>query len=117
MNRPSRTRVPPKRLQNEQVATPSRPRTARTPVRRRTRKTAVRPPTIVPKNSLSTQKKKLIGQLDTLVNEMTGTNQDLHDFIISLYDETSNDEFTMKLFGGKSIDESRKIIQKHIIIL
>ena len=114
MNRPPRTRVPPKRLQNEQVATPSRPRTARTPVRRRTPKTAVRPPTIVPKNSLSTQKKKLIGQLDTLVNEMTGTNQDLHDFIISLYDETSNDEFTMKLFGGKSIDESRKIIQKHI---
>jgi len=74
----------------------------------------VRPKTIVPQNVLSTKQKKLIDQLDTLVGEMTRGNQDLHDFIISFYDETSNNEFTMKLFGGKSINEAKQIIQKHI---
>jgi hypothetical protein len=77
-------------------------------------KTAVRSKTIVPKNALSTTQKKLIDQLDTLVGEMTRGNDDLHDFIISFYDETSNNEFTMKLFGGKSINEAKQIIQKHI---
>ena len=106
-----RTRAPPKRLQNEQVVTVAKPRTARP---RPKPKTAVRPKTIVPKNALSTTQKKLIDQLDTLVGEMTRGNQDLHDFIISFYDETSNNEFTMKLFGGKSINEAKQIIQKHI---
>src|SRR5210317_154648 len=77
-------------------------------------RTAVRSKTIVPKNALSTTQKKLIDQLDTLVGEMTRGNDDLHDFIISFYDETSNNEFTMKLFGGKSINEAKQIIQKHI---
>ena len=104
-----RTRAPPKRLQNEQAATVKKPRTMRPKP-----KTAVRPKTVVPPNALSTQQKKLIDQLDTLVGEMTRGNQDLHDFIISFYDETSNNEFTMKLFGGKSINEARQIIQKHI---
>ena len=89
----------------------AKPRTARP---RPKPKTAVRPKTIVPKNALSTTQKKLIDQLDTLVGEMTQGNQDLHDFIISFYDETSNNEFTMKLFGGKSINEAKQIIQKHI---
>ncbi len=93
----------------EQVVTPARPRTAGPRA-----KTAVRPKTIVPQNVLSTKQKKLIDQLDTLVGEMTRGNQDLHDFIISFYDETSNNEFTMKLFGGKSINEAKQIIQKHI---
>jgi hypothetical protein len=106
-----RTRAPPKRLQNEQAVEAAKPRTVR---RRPKPKTAVRPKTIVPKNALSTQQKKLIDQLDTLVGEMTRGNQDLHDFIISFYDETSNNEFTMKLFGGKSINEAKQIIQKHI---
>src|SRR5210317_1247643 len=77
-------------------------------------RTAVRPKTNIPINVLSVQQKKLIDQLDTLVGEMTRGNQDLHDFIISFYDETSNNEFTMKLFGGKSINEAIQIIQKHI---
>src|SRR5210317_24528 len=77
-------------------------------------KTAVRSKTIVPKNALSTTQKKLIDQLDTLVGEMTRGNDDLHDFIISFYDETSNNEFTMKLYGGQSINEAKQIIQKHI---
>lgn len=106
-----RTRAPPKRLQNEQGVTVAKPRTARP---RPKPKTAVRPKTIVPKNALSTTQKKLVDQLDTLVGEMTQGNQDLHDFIISFYDETSNNEFTMKLFGGKSINEAKQIIQKHI---
>lgn len=106
-----RTRAPPKRLQNEQASNAAKPRTVRP---RPKPKTAVRPKTIVPKNALSTTQKKLIDQLDTLVGEMTRGNQDLHDFIISFYDETSNNEFTMKLFGGKSINEAKQIIQKHI---
>ena len=106
-----RTRAPPKRLQNEQVVTPARPRTARPRA-----KTAVRPKTIVPQNVLSTKQKKLVDQLDTLVGEMTRGDENLHNFIISFYDETSNDEFTMKLFGGKSINEVKQIIQKHINI-
>jgi len=106
-----RTRAPPKRLQNEQAANVAKPRTVKS---RPKAKIAVRPKTIVPKNALSIQQKKLIDQLDTLVGEMTQGNQDLHDFIISFYDETSNNEFTMKLFGGKSINEAKQIIQKHI---
>ena len=106
-----RTRAPPKRLQNEQAANAAKSGAVRP---RPKPKTAVRPQTIVPKNALSTQQKKLIDQLDTLVGEMTRGNQDLHDFIISFYDETSNNEFTMKLFGGKSINEAKQIIQKHI---
>ena len=108
-----RTRPPPKRLQNEQAAAAAKAATRPRTVRPKP-KTAVRPKTIVPKNSLSTQQKTLIDQLDTLVGEMTQGNPDLHDFIISFYDETSNNEFTMKLFGGKSIGEAKQIIQKHI---
>jgi len=93
--------VPPEQAAN---AAKSRPKA----------KTAVRPKKIIPINVLSVQQKKLIDQLDTLVGEMTRGNQDLHDFIISFYDETSNNEFTMKLFGGKSINEAKQIIQKHI---
>tara|TARA_B000000475_G_scaffold227716_1_gene192272 strand:+ start:565 stop:2484 length:1920 start_codon:yes stop_codon:yes gene_type:complete len=95
----------------EQVVTPARPRTAGPRA-----KTAVRPKTIVPQNVLSTKQKKLVDQLDTLVGEMTRGNENLHNFIISFYDETSNDEFTMKLFGGKSINKAKQIIQKHINI-
>src|SRR5210317_1522064 len=87
---------------------------SRTATPRSKPKAARRPKTIVPKNALSTTQKKLIDQLDTLVGEMTRGNEDLHDFIISFYDETSNNEFTMKLFGGKSINEAKQIIQKHI---
>jgi hypothetical protein len=106
-----RTRAPPKRLQNEQAANAAKPRTARLKP-----KTAARPVAKSPvnTNALPTQQKRLIDRLDTLVEEMTRGNQDLHDFIISFYDETSNNEFTMKLFGGKSINEARQIIQKHI---
>ena len=101
-----RTRASPNRFVPGQAANATKPRPKA--------KTAVRPKTIVPKNVLSVQQKNLIDQLDTLVGEMTRGNQDLHDFIISFYDETSNNEFTMKLFGGKSINEAKQIIQKHI---
>ena len=101
-----------KRTQRNTKSGAVRPRPKpKTAVRPRPKpKTAVRPQTIVPKNALSTKQKKLIDQLDTLVGEMTRGNQDLHDFIISFYDETSNNEFTMKLFGGKSINEAKQII-------
>ena len=104
-----RTRAPPNRFQPGQNAVATKSRTVRPKT-----KTAVRPKTNIPTNVLSTQQKTLIGQLDTLIGEMTRGNQDLHDFIISFYDETSNNEFTMKLFGGKSINEAKQIIQKHI---
>ena len=107
-------RIPivPKRLQNEQAAEAMKPKIvkkARVPPARLQRVQAVNV-----SNALSTQHKKLIDQLDTLVGEMTKGNQDLHDFIISFYNETSNNEFTIKLFGGKSITEAKQIIQKHI---
>lgn len=105
-----RTRAPPKRFQNEQAVSVKKPRTARKPGTVKKPRTAVRPPI----NTLSKQQKNLINQLDSLVGEMTRGNPDLHDFIISFYDETSNNEFTMKLFGGKSISEAKQIIQKHI---
>jgi hypothetical protein len=106
-----RPRVQPNWYVPGQATTVAKSRTA-TP--RSKPKAARRPKTIVPKNALSTTQKKLIDQLDTLVGEMTRGNEDLHDFIISFYDETSNNEFTMKLFGGKSINEAKQIIQKHI---
>jgi len=111
-----RTRAQPNRYVPPEQAAKSRPKakTANAAKSRPKAKTAVRPKTIVPINVLSVQQKKLIDQLDTLVGEMTRGNQDLHDFIISFYDETSNNEFTMKLFGGKSINEAKQIIQKHI---
>ena len=111
-----RTRASPNRYVPPEQAAKSRPKakTANATKSRPKAKTAVRPKTIVPINVLSVQQKKLIDQLDTLVGEMTRGNQDLHDFIISFYDETSNNEFTMKLFGGKSINEAKQIIQKHI---
>ena len=106
-----RARAQPNRFQPGQTAVATKPRTVRS---RPKAKTAVRPKTNIPTNVLSTQQKTLIGQLDTLIGEMTRGNQDLHDFIISFYDETSNNEFTMKLFGRKSINEAKQIIQKHI---
>src|SRR5210317_1702673 len=111
-----RTRAQPNRYVPPEQAAKSRPKakTANAAKSRPKAKTAVRPKTIVPINVLSVQQKKLIDQLDTLVGEMTRGNEDLHDFIISFYDETSNNEFTMKLFGGKSINEAKQIIQKHI---
>jgi len=106
MKRTRRNTKPIQRLQSEQAANAAKPRPKA--------KTAVRPKTNIPINVLSVQQKKLIDQLDKLVGEITRGNQDLHDFIISFYDETSNNEFTMKLFGGKSINEAKQIIQKHI---
>ena len=103
-----------KKRKRSAVASSTSANVAKSTTERGKRKTAVRPKTIVPKNALSTQQKKLIDELDTLVGEMTRGNRDLHDFIISFYDETSNNEFTMKLFGGKSISEAKQIIQKHI---
>lgn len=105
-----RTRAPPKRLQNEQAATVKKPRMMRPKP-----KTAVRPKTVVPPNALSTQQKKLIDQLDTLVGEMTRGNQDLHNFIISFYDETSNNEFTMKLFGVNLLMKLDKLSKSTLI--
>ena len=118
--RPRRNTKSIQRLQNQQAANVEAAATARAAAGSRTVKSAsakpntVKSKTVVPINVLSVQQKKLIDQLDTLVGEMTRGNQDLHDFIISFYDETSNNEFTMKLFGGKSIDEAKQIIQKHI---
>ena len=73
-----RARAPPNRFQPGQNAVATKSRTVRPKT-----KTAVRPKTNIPTNVLSTQQKTLIGQLDTLIGEMTRGNQDLHDFIIS----------------------------------
>jgi len=64
-----------------------------------------------------TQQLKLIKKLSKLVievvNEKFGGEQDLIHFLISYYDNTSNNVFTSNLFLNKSDDKRKVIIEKH----
>jgi hypothetical protein len=46
-------------------------------------------------------KDTLINRLEPLISQVTN-DVDLQHFLISIYDETSNDEYTKSLFGGKT---------------
>lgn len=110
-----RTRAPPKRLQNEQAAN-AEAAAART-VRRKP-KTAVRPNTTKPKTvarngTLPRIKGTLISRLIPLISQVT-SDVDLQHFLISIYDETSNDEYTKSLFGGKTEEEAKQKIKVHV---
>ena len=48
-----------------------------------------------------------------IVNAKFGGDQDLIHFLISYYDNTSNNAFTSELFSGKNDNERMDIIQKH----
>ena len=65
-------------------------------------------------NVLPKKKVDLISKLVTLVQEVT-KDIDLQHFLISLYDETANDKYTGDLFGGRSVDIAKKIIQNHTV--
>jgi len=71
---------------------------------------------ISPENK-PTPQLKLIKDLSKLVIEIVnakfGGDKDLIHFLISYYDNTSNNEFTSGLFSGKNDNERKDIIQKH----
>ena len=71
---------------------------------------------ISPENK-PTPQLKLIKELSKLViqivNAKFGGDQDLIHFLISYYDNTSNNVFTSELFSGKNDEERMDIIQKH----
>jgi len=58
-------------------------------------------------------KNTLIASLILLIKQVTG-DVDLQNFLISVYDETSNDDYTKDLFGGKTAEEAKKKIAIHV---
>jgi hypothetical protein len=116
--RSQRTRVPVKRFQNEQaanaVAAAKRLQNRRTAAA--TRPKTVKPRTAVasaPRGVLPKGKDKLIPRLIPLISQVT-SDVDLQHFLISIYDETSNDEYTKSLFGGKTKEEAKQKIKVHV---
>jgi hypothetical protein len=76
----------------------------------------VKPRTAVatPRNgTLPRGKDSLIPRLIPLISQVT-SDEDLQHFLISIYDETSNDEYTKSLFGGKTEDEAKEKIAVHV---
>lgn len=118
---PPRKRKPPERLQNNQArnveqvaakraATAKRPRTARAAsVKPRT----VKVNTTVGTNVLPMGKGTLIPRLVTLISRVTN-DKELQQFLISMYDETANNQYTVELFGGKTEEEARQRIAVHV---
>lgn len=68
-------------------------------------------------DNATTSQLRLIKDLSKLViqvvNKNFGGDQDLIHFLISYYDNTSNNVFTSELFSGKNDKERMDIIQKH----
>ena len=123
--RSQRTTTAPTRFQNNQARNAeeaaaraaARLRTARAAARIRTARTAktVKPRTTVAnarRGVLPKGKKTLIPRLIPLISQVT-SDTDLQHFLISIYDETSNDEYTKSLFGGKTEDEAKQKIAVH----
>tara|TARA_Y100000389_G_scaffold77638_1_gene74426 strand:+ start:24 stop:2174 length:2151 start_codon:yes stop_codon:yes gene_type:complete len=74
----------------------------------------VRPNTARPNNgSLPRGKDKLIPRLKLLISQVTN-DKDLQNFLISMYDETANDKYTVELFGGKTEEEAKQKIGVHV---
>ena len=64
-------------------------------------------------NVLPTGKGTLIPLLKILISQVT-SDTDLQQFLISLYDETANNQYTVDLFGGKTKEEAKQRIAVHI---
>ena len=116
--RPRRNLKPVQRIQNEQaaeaVAAAKRLQNRRTAAA--TRPKTVKPRTAVasaPRGVLPKGKDKLIPLLIPLISRVT-SDVDLQHFLISIYDETSNDEYTKSLFGGKTKEEAKQKIAVHV---
>lgn len=115
---PQRQRGPPERLQNQQArnvaAAAAKAATRPKTVRRAVRPKTARPNTARPNNgSLPRGKDKLIPRLKLLISQVTN-DKDLQNFLISMYDETANDKYTVELFGGKTEEEAKQKIAVHV---
>lgn len=55
----------------------------------------------------------IINALVPLIRQVTN-DIDLQYFLISLYDDTSNDQYTVDLFSGQTHEQARDIIQAHV---
>ena len=108
-----RTRAPPNRYQNEQARS-AEAAAARTAARRRTVKSnTTKPKTVARNGTLPRIKGTLISRLIPLISQVTN-DVDLQNFLISIYDETSNDEYTKSMFGGETEDEAKRKIAVHV---
>jgi hypothetical protein len=111
--RPQRTRVPLQRFQNEQAANAAAA-AARTAAKSGTVKSnTTKPKTVARNGTLPRIKGTLISRLIPLISQVTN-DVDLQNFLISIYDETSNDEYTKSMFGGKTEDEAKQKIKVHV---
>jgi hypothetical protein len=103
----------------------SRPRRETRPIRtlannqaRNIAEAAARPKTVrrtvKPNNgSLPRVKGNLIPRLKQLISRVTN-DKGLQNFLISMYDETANDKYTVELFGGKTEEEAKRKIGVHV---
>jgi hypothetical protein len=116
-SRPQRNSRPPKRLQNEQAANAAKSRTARAATRSRTVKSASAKSNTMKsrtaKGTLPRGKDTLIPRLIPLISQVTN-DEELQYFLISLYDETSNDEYTRSMFSGQTEEKAKETIAKHV---
>ena len=62
---------------------------------------------------LPSSKDGIIKRLIPLISQVTN-DEDLQNFLISLYDETSNDNYTRTMFGEKTEDHAKDTIAKHV---
>lgn len=63
-------------------------------------------------NVLPAGKGTLIPILKILISQVTN-DEDLQHFLISMYDETANNQYTVDLFGGKTKEEAKQKIAVH----
>ena len=115
--RPQREVKPIRTLANNQARNVAEA-AARAAARPKTVRRAVRPTkTVRPNNvnngSLPRGKDKLIPRLKLLISQVTN-DRDLQNFLISMYDETANDKYTVDLFGGKTEEEAKRKIGVHV---
>jgi hypothetical protein len=115
--RPQREVKPIRTLANNQArnVAEAAARAAATPktVRRAVRPTKTARPNNVNNGSLPRGKDKLIPRLKLLISQVTN-DRDLQNFLISMYDETANDKYTVDLFGGKTEEEAKRKIGVHV---
>ena len=121
--RPQRETKQPNRLSTAQGKNAAEA-AARAAARPKKPKAAVRPKTVTPKGKniqpqpnrtggLPMTKNALIASLILIIKQVT-RDVDLQNFLISVYDETSNDDYTKDLFGGKTAEEAKKKIAIHV---
>ena len=118
-SRPRRETKPIRTLANNQGRNAAEA-AARAAARPKKPKSAVRPTkTVRPNNvnngSLPKGKDKLIPRLKPLISQVTN-DKDLQNFLISMYDETANDKYTVDLFGGKTEEEAKQKIGVHVVL-